>query len=318
MMGPIVVATDGTPQSDAALRVASEIARHDHRHVWVLTVVPPLSVALPHLQTHWSGPRLEARREFALVQAREQVTRVTGCTSWPTVAEEGIPATVIAGFAADIHASLIIVGMCRHGIVDRLAGAATTLALVRQATTPVLVATPWLVWPPRRVVVAMDYSPASDAALHLANDVVAPDGMLEVVTVEERDRRWARAVPHEARRHPRLERVLARFSNTGSHRVTRRVLAGDPVARLLESVVAETADVIVTGPRQGEVLGRMLRGEVTSTLLQRAPCALLAVPEGAVAHLSATGASSGTSTHDRLYARGGGDESTPLHPSDSR
>ena len=278
---PILVATDGTSQSDAALRVAGEISRHQGCSVWVLTVVPPLSVALPNIEAHWSSTGLEARRELALVQAREQVARVTHGLPWPVVAEDGIPARIIADFASDIHAALVVVGMGSHGVVERLVGAATTLSLIRLSRVPVLVATPWLSWPPHRVLAAVDGTPASDAALRAAAAVVAPDGFFEAVTVEEeRQRRHDRPVPHEAVREPRIRRVLQRLRHSGGREVKRRVLEGDPVTRLLEGIAAESADLIVTGPRQGDLVARMLRGEVTSTLLQRAPCALLAVPEG--------------------------------------
>lgn len=317
MLGPILVATDGTPKSDPALRVAGEIACRDGRHVWVITVVDPGSPAVHPNDAQGPAAGIDARRQLALVKAREQAARVAHCTTWPVVAEEGVPATIVAEFAADIHASLIVVGMSPHGIIDRLTGAATTLALIRQATTPVLVATPWLMWPPRRVVAAVDRSAASDAALRLAAEVAAPDGMIEVVTVEPRDPQWSRRVPHEARRYPRIERVLARLRAGTDRQIRRRVLAGDPVTRLLDSITAESADLIVTGPRQGEVLGRMLRGEVTSTLLQRAPCAVLGVSEGAIARLSAASASSGVTLPSRLNAQGGAHE-TQLQPSEHR
>src|SRR6185295_18995083 len=100
---------------------------------------------------------------------------------------EGDPAATIARVAHEANASLIVAGLGRHRVVDRLFGDETALRLVRLAGVPVLAVAAGWDHAPRRVVVAVDFCETSLRAARLALDLAAPDSVIYLVHVAPRD-----------------------------------------------------------------------------------------------------------------------------------
>ena len=95
-----------------------------HERVEVVTVVEPVPiydtgfmVALPEAEL------FEARRDAVESEIRDQLEEVTGSRSpWPIHVEPGIPASRIVGLAETIEAEFLVMGIGRHGSMDRLFG----------------------------------------------------------------------------------------------------------------------------------------------------------------------------------------------------
>ena len=112
----------------------------------------------------------ERRRQFAHWLGKE--------VDWPVHVDVGTPASEILKYAKDHGAGLIVLGLRRHGVVDRVLRDETTLNVARHARAMVLGVVPTLGALPRRAVVGVDFGPASIRAARAALDVLATDGGL--------------------------------------------------------------------------------------------------------------------------------------------
>jgi nucleotide-binding universal stress UspA family protein len=117
----------------------------------------------------------------------------------------------------------------------------------------------------RRIVIGYDGSETAQRALDAAADLVGYGSTLAVVSVC--DGRTAEAVLDDARERLYRRQVTARY-------VTR---TGDPAGELIDACRELESDLIVVGRRQQSALGRLVRGSVSSELLNRAPCDVLVV-----------------------------------------
>jgi nucleotide-binding universal stress UspA family protein len=80
-------------------------------------------------------------------------------------------------------ASLLVMGIGRHNPLDRLFGAETTLATLRESAVPVLAVGMNFPAAPKHAVVGMDFSAASIHATRLAMRLVGDDGRITLVHV---------------------------------------------------------------------------------------------------------------------------------------
>ena len=80
--------------------------------------------------------------------------------------------------ARRVGAVLIIVGLRRHGRLDRAVHDETTLNVIRRASCPVLGVTEGTRDLPTHMLVAMDFSEASDIAARTAQSIAGEDPTL--------------------------------------------------------------------------------------------------------------------------------------------
>src|SRR4051812_38261537 len=120
---PVLVATDGREQSDGAL-VAGFVMAGAPDALRVLTVVQPLPIVTPEAQLPVSADVIAARRADARRAALHQIERVLGdgAAEASVEVQEGDPARAIAAAAREANAGLIICGLGRHRVVDRVFG----------------------------------------------------------------------------------------------------------------------------------------------------------------------------------------------------
>src|SRR5687767_12578844 len=106
--GPLVVATDGTPRSDAALRAARAIADVTGQKVLVLAVHTPLPVLGPEVHVSTSPTMDIESRARMHDQVIEQMARVGLSERWPLRVSTGSPSALIAKLARNVDAALIV------------------------------------------------------------------------------------------------------------------------------------------------------------------------------------------------------------------
>jgi nucleotide-binding universal stress UspA family protein len=181
----VLLATDGSPAALAAARLASELASAHHARIHVVSVVdtrsaplvPPLDMALA-LGDVVSG---EGIHEEQKNEIRQQLSAAIGASiDWPVRVMLGTPATSIVREAHRVGAALVILGLRRHGRVDRAVHDETTLNVMRSASCPVLGVVAEMQALPRRVLSAVDFSDGSLLAVR-GGKAVAHEGAVLVL-----------------------------------------------------------------------------------------------------------------------------------------
>jgi len=241
------------------------------------------------------SPAVEASRRADLKRGVQfQMSRAWGATELVDVQLfEGDPATTIAALAHESNASMIVAGLGRHRVIDRLFGDETALRLVRVAAVPVLAVTNNLTHAPRRIVVAVDYSETSLRAARLVLDLAASSATIYLAHVAPRDSTlydwngWGSSYKQDA--GDALQRIREQLRAPAGTILQRVVLQGDPATELLAFATSVNADLIATGSHGHGFVTRMLIGSVTTRILRCSTCSVLTVPHvGAMARVRNT------------------------------
>jgi len=286
--GPIIVATDGMADSDAAITAAHLLGTRTGAPVQVVSALEP--IVIPSFGSDFApiaadvyAPRRAAQREAIHEQLRRLLSPSTEC---PVTLIDGDPASVLAKAAHDRQARLLILGRGRHRLMDRLLLGETVLRVLQLADVPVLAAEPGMAALPRRVVIAIDFSPYSVYAARVALSIVDPGAALSFVHVAPRTEQLA----------PGLERLAepSESLQTAFERVRREIgaeqmsveyvtLRGTPGDALVDFVTSRNADLVVSGTHGYGFFNRLILGSVATHLVRGAPCSVLAVPGSAAA-----------------------------------
>lgn len=285
--GPIVVATDGTPACDEALRTARRLTAQNASEVVVLSVVEPavvvpmdFGIALPYAAIE------DAQRQARLHKVLEQLDRVGARNAgWTVKLEYGDPASTIAMAAQEKDASVVITGLGDHELVDRVIGSETALRIVRASRSPVLsVPGEYAIKTlPTRAIVATDFSVTSLdgalAALRLFPSIT----MLYLVHVmprfdvpQEVLATWADVYSEPVATS--FERLTSRLDLPPSITSEPITLEGKPAREILRFAREKAVDLIVTGSRGEGLMTRLLVGSTATGIIRGADCAVLAVP----------------------------------------
>jgi nucleotide-binding universal stress UspA family protein len=281
----IVIATDGREQSDPAL-IAGRMLADDHsasiRVATVVRALPSLSADTHALPT----PDRDAARWTAQKKAvAAQMQRVwPGDATFDVEVYDGDAATRIAALAHETNASIIVAGLGRHRVMDRLFGDETALRLMRLADVPVLAVAPGLRAPPRRIVAAIDFSETGLQAARSAIELAGREAILHLVHVVPREATYdADGSSYREEASYLLQTLRSHLAVPHDMTVYATMLHGDPATELLAFATNLRADLIASGSHGHGFVARMLIGSVTTRLLRCATCSVLAVPHGAVA-----------------------------------
>jgi nucleotide-binding universal stress UspA family protein len=286
--GPVLVACDGTPGADGALRAAMLLAADETREVEVFAVLEPMPLVTPEMgAVPWNATLETTRRATLLASVRDRVAEL-GDESWPIELATGDPAALIAERAFVRRASLIVLGLGHHAVVDRLLGSELALRVMRLARVPVLAVPERFDALPRRVVVAVDFSPQSVRATQLAGELLPRLDAVYLTHVTPRSAaEQALAGFSPDYRHEievALERMRAKLpAELPLEPVT---LSGDPARSLLGFVQVTGAGMIAMGTQGLGFVHRLLAGSVATRVVRGAECAVLVVPRRAIGGLA--------------------------------
>lgn len=290
----IVVATDGSPASDAAVAVAAAIVHERGARPHVVRAFDTSGVAIPcgvrsmiAAADALVGPDVHAPEVDDL--RAELALRLGHAVDWPIAVGIGTPAGVIVRQASHVGAALVVMGLRRHALVDRVTHDETTLSVMRAAPCPVLGVTPALVALPQCVVAGVDFGAPSLRAARAACGLVATGGTLVLAYVETAgagDDDLPDDIDGEGVAYARgIDAAFARLAaDLGvSHEIVVRQVRvaddGHPVADRLRTVAAaHAAAVIAIGSRRHDWLDRTVLGSVTTELARAGRHALLVVP----------------------------------------
>jgi nucleotide-binding universal stress UspA family protein len=264
----LVVAADGREPSDVALAAARSLAGTSaFRVVSVLTANTSRDRA-----ERWADVPQTPERVLALVG--EQLRRVLGDghDAWIEL-RSGYPPAVLASFAELHGVPLLVVGIGRARVLDRLVGDESVLRLARMVQTPLFVAAPGRAAPPRRIVVATDFSDTSMRAARLALALAAPDAELFLTHVKTPAGRVATTNA--------LRRQAEALQTGFCGRVKPVDLEGDAATELLAFANSNGADAIAIGthgqawPARGAP-GTL--GTVATRVVRCSACSLIVAP----------------------------------------
>jgi nucleotide-binding universal stress UspA family protein len=279
---PVVIATDGLAQSEGAVALGYVLAGAPDA-AWVVSVLRPM----PRIPTAGAALTTDidrTRRADLLRDAQAQLRRVTGEAIGVEV-DDGDPAATIARVAHTASASLIVCGLGRHNIVDRILGDETALRVVRLADVPVLAVPASADRAPSSIVVACDFSETSLRAARAAVAFAAPAATIYLVHVAPRDHTryewdgWGKAYREDSL--DALNKMKHQLHPESKTIVQSIMLQGDVADELLRFATNVHADLIATGSHGHGFVTRLLIGSVATRILRAATCSVLTVPHAA-------------------------------------
>ena len=285
----VLLATDGSPAALAAARVAHELAQRHHARVHVVSVVntrstplpPPLDVAL--LMSDSVGGE-----EIHLEQQEEVLQELSGALGtsldWPVRIMLGGPATSIAQEAHHVGAVLVIMGLRRHGRLDRAVNDETTVNVMRTASCPVLGVVAQMDGLPRRVLSAVDFSDGSLLALRGGKAVMGEDGVLVLAYVHPQNgflEEEGECRIHDMGVQAGFAKLRKELDDEGvkfDHVVLHQPPTLNPAQAILEYADEIGSDLITAGSVQHSRLDRWMVGSVSGELVRDGRRSVLVVP----------------------------------------
>ncbi len=139
---------------------------------------------------------------------------------------------------------------------------------------------------PLRILVPIDFSAGSEAALEMATSLARDSGgsliltHVEIIPLSAAGGEYLYAIPE-----PPTEELLAKLNAVAvpdsQVPVERRLLAGDPADAIIRLAETEGADMIVMGTHGRRGLTRLLMGSVAEAVVRAAPCPVLTVKQPA-------------------------------------
>lgn len=285
LVGPLLVASDGTASSRTAIEAAAQLAAHTEAQVVVIHVVEPM----PLLAADYGllvppAEAEEARRNAQFERVKKQVNEIAGGPrGWAVELHEGDPARTIAKVASDIGARMIVAGLGHHDLIDRLFGGETALHALRLAKVPVFAVSPAYRHLPKRVIIATDFSVASVKAARLALELFESITMVYLVHVAPRLESQPEAFAawmslYGENVGPAFERVKAELGLPPGITVETITLQGKPSREILDFARSANVDTIITGSRGAGMIDRILVGSTATGVIRGAQCNVLAVP----------------------------------------
>ena len=281
---PIIVATDGLPQSRGALAMARALAGRLHGTINVVAVHQSPALMAPDGQLLLDPNVTASLRADLTRRVRDQCTQSRPAAAPADEVEvlNGEPARVINDVATSRHAQMIIVGIGRHELVDRIFGDETALKVARSSHLPVLAVPDDDFGVPRHAVVAVDFSEGSVRAARAALRLIGDGGVLELAHVVPRDRllfdAWVSQEEYMRFVRHSLTRFRARLAVPAGVRVDDVVLSGDPAREVLSYANRVDADLVAAGSHGHGFVTRLVIGSVTTKLLRMASCPVLVIP----------------------------------------
>ena len=291
---PIVVAVSGDDAAASPVRIAAALQRRFGSRVSAIQVLDtsnlPLLTPLPAAFTFARELIGDAPYANDARARRRQFSDWLGAVNdWPVHISVGAAAFEIERYAEREGAALIVLGLRRHGVVDRMLRDETTLTVARRARGAVLGIAPSLWRLPHRAIVGVDFGPASIRAARaalavLATPTASDPSILRLVYVNRsgvegahQDTAGEQLIKHLGvdAAFDQLVRELMVPPGVHVDCVTRQ----GPIAEELLACADQTrADLIAVGSMRHERIERWILGSVTTEIVRDGRCSVLVIP----------------------------------------
>ncbi len=284
MFERILIAVDGSAVSGKALEFAIERGKLHGSELTVAFAVNRLAVTVATANPYAYVDPLPLLRALddeadAVLAAAERRVADAGLTA-KRAKLDGPPARALLGYARQIHCDTVLLGTHGRRGFERIALGSTAEDVIRGAGVPVIAV-------PRRcpqvrpaalsrLLVAVDGSPAAEAAIDVACDISRRErSALTLCTVAEpagfdwddveRDLFLSAAIEERAR--PLLERSVRRATDAGVE-TGGDLRSGSAVEEILAAANACGAECIVMGTHGRAGIPRFLLGSVAEGVLR--------------------------------------------------
>lgn len=284
----VLVAVDGSAPSQAALSLALWMEQLGAWAPSAVTVLERLPIPMADLVV--AAPPVELQQsidEGMLRNITRQLNRF-GSGSWKMDVAYGPLAPAIVQAARERDASLIVMGLGRHGRLGRLFGAETAARVARLSPVPVLAVEASAQGALRTAVVAMDFGRSSVSAAREAIRLLERPARLHLLHVRwafegktMRDEDWERTYADGV--EVAFARVIHALGPQPGIRITSEYRLGSVIETVIETAKSLGADVIAAGSHNHTLADRLLIGSTPAYLLRASPCAVLVVPPEASA-----------------------------------
>jgi nucleotide-binding universal stress UspA family protein len=292
--GTVLVAAKEGPASAASVLVAAALGRRYGAAVEAIQVLDITNAALPApLPGIFTLARTligdEPYAADALARRHEFTALLGEPNEWPVHIALGTPAQEILRYAERQGIALIVMGLRRHSLADRVFRDETTLTVARRARAMVLAVVPELRGLPRTAVVGVDFGPASVRAARAALDVLAQpaEGASASLILAHVDPHPADP-PREGTAGGELvrrlgvaaafEQLVRELNAPSTVKVESTVLRGAAAQRLVEFAAERSAELIAVGSQRHERLDRWILGSVTTEIVRDGRCSVLVIP----------------------------------------
>ncbi len=262
---PIVIGFDGREDGHRALAWARALALQAPGTVLHLTHALALP-AVPMHSLHLSAEEIfrTAEREIRGQLDATRAELVAAGIAAEVHVRRWLPADTLIEQADELGAALIVVGQ-HGGRAHRMLIGSTSGRVSREAHVPVVVTRGAVrTSPPTKILVSIDGSPGSRAALAAARSLFPGAGLL-LASVRDHAGGLDGAELAAFARAAGVEPAQLEFHST----------EGDAAAALLELASSSSIDLICAGRRGSGPLLDLLLGSVAEKLLQLSPCPLL-------------------------------------------
>lgn len=285
----ILAATDFSADGNNAVRRAALLA---HEHGARLRVLHALNPAGCKPLRDWFAPTIDF--DLKTAQARDALrclaAEISGAYDLTASVEVAVGEPFETLLQASEHADLVVLGRRGHGRLKGLLVGRTVDRMLRICRRPVLAVKSSVQGSYRRVLVPIDFTASSDAAIRVAHQMRRELGMHLFHAINSRREAVLREadVPEhvisetrlmeEGAINARMRRKVARLGLDGTP-VNYALAYGLPVNSTLRHAHRLGADLIVAGKQGRSTLGRFLLGSVSSRVLSEATCDMLIVPQ---------------------------------------
>ena len=283
----VLVAVDGSPESDAAVRWAADEAMMHDLPVTLMHVVAPVVVTWPvrYLQDgyrRWQEDHAKQVIEQALKCAQAAVSG-SGTAIRTEVRHGGVAAELVG---ASRKATLVVAGSRGLGAVGAGLLGSVSRVMLHYARSPVAIihASDSRADSTSPVLLGVDGSAASEAATGLAFDeasrrrvdLVALHAWSDVSVVPALGPEWG-AVEQEGG-EVLAERLAGWQERYPDVRVHRRIVCDRPAHWMIEE--SAHAQLVVLGRRGRGGFARLLLGSVSTAVAESSPAPVIVVPGG--------------------------------------
>ena len=278
---PVTVGVDGSVSSEQAVRWAAREARRRKVPLRVVQAVdptaPPHQYADPRFGPDIHEIRTRAARAHLMDAARAAAEEASGVA----VEQEVLDGFLIPRLLDESRsAQLVVIGDRGRGGVAGLLLGSVAVALAARGTCPVAVVRGRTSVVEGPVVVGVDGSPVSEAALAYAFEAADARSAELVVVYAWRDLLLDQStqldeVIEQQGRANLAERLAGWGGKYPDVRVQRVVVRDAPARAIVEQPVA--AQLVVVGSHGRGSLGGLLLGSVSNAVLHRAECPVVVV-----------------------------------------
>jgi nucleotide-binding universal stress UspA family protein len=287
LRGPVLLATDAEGASGAPAVAARLLADRLAQPLHVVSVIdsPPVYTTAPDVALMVPSLTRERRAAAEGAVRRKLERAMEPGRAWALHLVDGSPAREICRTAREIDASIIVLGAGSRRRGRRVVSGALAAEVLRRAPCAVLSVAPGFTALPRRIVAAMDFSPASIHAVQTALLLADEHATVTLVHVQP-----LFPIPYEIHDAagtlldgdvtPLLERVRDGFQASVSSPVTiaTRIESGDIAAQVVSVAEELAADLVTVGTHGPGRAERFFVGSVAARVLHRAGCTVLATP----------------------------------------